>query len=138
MNAGGHDWNKILILLFPLLIFFSICKKPEPATISKQPAEPDSLRSNAAELMLNSESDFKESIDTLQKLIKEKEAELNIAQQKLKQREAQLAKIEIETKKLRSISYFTLAIGLISIMIGLFLVLSRRKSERNPVQMKKE
>ncbi len=131
MESSGRDRNKVIIFLIPLLILFSICKKPETATISEQHANQDSARSNVAELMLKDSSDFEENINRLLKLIKEKEAELNIAQQELKQSEEQLAKIELETKKLRSISYFILVIGLTLIIIGLFLILSRRKSEDN-------
>lgn len=136
MKAWGDDWYKVMILLFPLIILFTLCKKQETAKTSKQPDHHDSTRSNVQELMLGNQTEIEESINRIMKLIKEKEAELKKAQQEinrksaeLKQREEQLSKIEIKMKKLRSTSYFILVIGLMLILVGIFLLLSRPKSE---------
>jgi len=43
--------------------------------------------------------------------------------------EEQLAKIEIKLKKLRTTSYFILGLGLMLVIVGLLLLLSKRKSE---------
>jgi hypothetical protein len=138
MKSSGSDCNKVIIFLIPIVILFSMCSKPETPSISEQPANQDSAPSNVAELMLKDSSDVEENINRILLSIKEKEAELNKAQQQLKQKEKQLAKIELEAKKLRSISYFILFIGLALIMIGLFLILSRRKSESNSSQTQGE
>ena len=119
-----------------LLIIFTGCKKEKTIQATQQPAARDSTQTKLHELMLNNQADIEANINSLMKLIKEKEIELNKAQEELKiksselqNKEQQLAKIEIEIKRFRNISYFILAIGLILIIIGLYLISSRRKIE---------
>jgi peptidoglycan hydrolase CwlO-like protein len=134
MRALGSDFYKVTVFLLTLLIIFTGCKKEEAAQISHQPTAQDSTQTKLHELMLNNQSDIEANINSLMKLIKEKEVELTKAQQDLKiksaelqKREQQLAKIETEIKKFRNISYFILVIGLILIIIGLFLISLRQK-----------
>lgn len=135
MTARGFDWYKLIFLL-PLVILLPLCEKQEASRLSKQAAQSDSALSNVQELMLTNPSEIEQNINRIMKLIKEKEAELKKAQQEidlrsaeLKQREEQLAKIEIRMKKFRNSSYFILAIGSMLIMVGLWLLLARRKLE---------
>lgn len=134
MKALGHSFYKGMIFLLLLLIIFAGCKKEGTDQVAHQLTARDSTRTKVQELMLNNQADIEANISSLMTLIKEKEAELTKAQQELKikstelqYKEQQLAKIEIEIKRFRNISYFILVIGLILIIIGLFLIWSRRK-----------
>ena len=136
MKVLGSDFYKVTLFLFTLLIIFIGCKKDKTIQTAQQPAARDSTQTKLHELMLNNQADIEANINSLMKLIKEKEIELNKAQEELKiksselqNKEQQLAKIEIEIKRFRNISYFILAIGLILIIIGLYLISSRRKIE---------
>ncbi len=127
---------KTIVIIFILFINFLFCQQQEKITIAEQPAPQDSTRANVQEIMLNNQSEFEKNFDSLMELIKEKEAELKKAEQKLKirsaeikEKEQQLAKIETEIKQFRKVTYFILVIGLILVFIGLTLIFLRRKSE---------
>ena len=136
MKVLGNNFYKVTLFLFTLLIIFIGCKKDITIQTAQQPAARDSTQTKLHELMLNNQADIEANINSFIKLIKEKEIELTKAQEELKiksselqNKEQQLAKIEIEIKRFRNISYFILAIGLILIIIGLYLISSRRKTE---------
>jgi septal ring factor EnvC (AmiA/AmiB activator) len=139
MSLLQNNLSRIIVSLFSLFIIVTFCKQPEKPEISSQSASRDSTQTNVQELMLSnqSESDIEENINSLMKLIKEKEAELKKARQEMKlksvelaQKEEQLAKIESQIKQFRMVSYFILVIGLVLIGIGLFLILTRKKSRQ--------
>jgi len=126
---------KMIALLFVYFINFLFCKKQELTAITGQPTPQDSTRANVQELMLNSQLEFEENINSLMKLIKEKEMELTNAEQQLKrqsvelkEKEQQLSKIETEIRQFRSVTYLILMIGLVLVIIGLILIFLRRKS----------
>ena len=136
MKVLGNNFYKVTLFLFTLLIIFIGCKKDITIQTAQQPAARDSTQTKLHELMLNNQADIEANINSFIKLIKEKEIELTKAQEELKiksselqNKEQQLAKIKIEIKRFRNISYFILAIGLILIIIGLYLISSRRKTE---------
>jgi uncharacterized membrane protein len=136
MKAFGYDRYKMTVFLLTLLIIFTGCKKEKTIQATQQPAARDSTQTKLHELMLNNQADIEANINSLMKLIKEKEIELTKAQEELKiksaelqNKEQQLAKIEVEIKRFRNISYFILVIGLILIIIGLYLISSQRKTE---------
>ena len=131
--------SRIILSLFSVIIICTSCKQQQKPEISSQSAPQDSIQTNVQELMLSnqSESDIEENINSLMKLIKEKETELKEARQEMKvksaelaHKEEQLAKIEREIKQFRMVSYFNLVIGLVLIGIGLFLILNRKKSRQ--------
>lgn len=135
MNARGNNWLNLTVI-FPLMMLLPCCEKPDAPSLSKESAQPDSARSNVSDLMLDTPTEIEQSLNRILKLIKEKEIELNKAQQEinrqsaeLKAREQQLAKLEIEMKKLRNRSYLVLGVGLVLILIGLYLLFSRSKAE---------
>lgn len=135
---------KMIVIFFILFINFLFCKQQETITITEQPAPQDSTRANVQEIMLNNQSEFEKNFDSLMELIKEKEAELKKAEQKLKRRsteinekEQQLAKIETEIRQFRKVTYFILVIGLVLVFIGLTLIFLRRKSEPNQSKVAK-
>ena len=136
MKVLGNNFYKVTLFLFTLLIIFIGCKKDITIQTAQQPAARDSTQTKLHELMLNNQADIEANINSLMKLIKEKEIELTKAQEELKiksaelqNKEQQLAKIEVEIKRFRNISYFILVIGLILIIIGLYLISSQRKTE---------
>ena len=136
MKVLGNNFYKVTLFLFTLLIIFIGCKKDITIQTAQQPAARDSTQTKLHELMLNNQADIEANINSFIKLIKEKEIELNKAQEELKiksaelqNKEQQLAKIEVEIKRFRNISYFILVIGLILIIIGLYLISSQRKTE---------
>ena len=137
MRILQNNLTRVIVSLFSLLIIFAFCDKQEKLEISAQTVPQDSTQTNVQELMLSNQSDIEENINSLMKLIKEKEAEIKKARQEMKlksvelaQKEQQLAKIESEIKQFRTVSYFILAIGLVLIGIGLFLILTRKKSRQ--------
>lgn len=96
----------------------------------------DSMKTNVQQLMLNGQSKFEDNIESLMKLIKEKENELKKAEQELKQKsdeleekEKQLEQLDAEMKEFRKVSYIILIFGLILIITGLGLILFRRSSK---------
>jgi len=126
--------SRAIVSFFSVFIIFTFCKQQENPAISSQSAPPDSIQTNVQELMLDNQSDIEDNINSLMKLIKEKEAELKKAQQEMKiksaelaNKELQLAKIEREIKHFCTVSYFILAIGLILVGMGLLLLFKRKK-----------
>lgn len=139
MSILKNHFFRVIVSLFLVVIIFSVCKQQKKTETSSQSAPRDSIQTNVQELMLSNQfgTDIEENINSLMNLIKKKEAELKEARQEMKVRSAelaykeqQLAKIEREIKQFRTVSYFILAIGLVLIGIGLFLILRRKKSHQ--------
>jgi ribosome-binding protein aMBF1 (putative translation factor) len=93
MSLLQNNLSRIIVSLFPLFIIVTFCKQSEKPEISSQSASRDSTQTNVQELMLTnqSESDIEENINSLMKLIKEKEAELKKARQEMKLKSVELA-----------------------------------------------
>lgn len=139
MSGSKNQLSRVIVTLLSVFIIFSFCKQQEKPGPLSQSAPQDTIQTNVQELMLNnqSESDIEDNINSLMKLIKEKEAELKKAQQEMKiksaelaNKELQLAKIETEIKQFRMVSYFIVVIGLLLIGIGLLLILKRKKTNQ--------
>ena len=137
MSILKKQLSRLIVSLFLVIIIFSSCKQHEKPEISSQTAPRDSIQTNVQELMLSNQSEIEENINSLMNLIKEKEAELKKARHEMKlksvelaQKEEQLLKIESEIKQFRKMCYFIVVVGLVLIGIGLFLILTRKKSRQ--------
>ena len=141
MTLGSRDASILLVLLLIIPISLFSCKNNQPAPVTKAASAPDTSRTKVQEIMLENESKIEANISALMQLIKEKEAELQKAEQELKEKSAllkekeeQLAKVEHELNVFRTVTYLILVVGLVLFIIGLVLIRSKNRAAKTATQ----